>query len=156
MLATFGVRLHRKGYDQRHIREVLGLATLLAAKALCEGDSVDLGRIVARVIWTLIRMLTRSPRVDTIVSTIGKSAMTATSTHISAWGNGLALRLTKPMARAAGVAEGTRVHVSVKPGRIVIETDAEPTLEQMLVAFDPKRHGGEAMADAPVGLEVIR
>jgi len=47
---TFGVRLHRKGYDLRHIREVLGLATLSAAKALCEGDPVDLGRIVSRVI----------------------------------------------------------------------------------------------------------
>lgn len=47
---TFGVRLHRKGYDLRHIREVLGLATLSAAKALCDGDPVDLGRIVANVI----------------------------------------------------------------------------------------------------------
>jgi len=47
---TFGVRLHRKGYDLRHIREVLGLATLSAAKALCGGDPVDLGRIVAKVI----------------------------------------------------------------------------------------------------------
>jgi len=47
---TFGVRLHRKGYDLRHIREVLGLATLSAAKALCDGDPVDLGRIVAKVI----------------------------------------------------------------------------------------------------------
>lgn len=47
---TFGVRLHRKGYDLRHIREVLGLATLSAAKAMCQGDPVDLGRIVARVI----------------------------------------------------------------------------------------------------------
>ena len=47
---TFGVRLHRRGYDLRHIREVLGLATLSAAKALCEGDPVDLGRIVAKVI----------------------------------------------------------------------------------------------------------
>jgi antitoxin MazE len=82
--------------------------------------------------------------------------MPATNTQISAWGNGLALRLTKPMAQAAGVAEGTRVRVSVKPGRIVIETDTEPTLEQMLSSFDPKRHGGEAMGDAPVGLEVIR
>ena len=45
---TFGVRLHRRGYDLRHIREVLGLATLSATKALCEGDPVDLGRIVAR------------------------------------------------------------------------------------------------------------
>jgi len=47
---TFGVRLHRKGYDLRHIREVLGLATLSAAKALCDGDPVDLGRIAARVL----------------------------------------------------------------------------------------------------------
>ena len=47
---TFGVRLKREGYDLRHICEVLGLATLSAAKALCEGDPVDLGRIVARVI----------------------------------------------------------------------------------------------------------
>lgn len=47
---TFGVRLHRKGFDLRHIREVLGLATLSATKSLCEGDPVDLGRIVARVL----------------------------------------------------------------------------------------------------------
>ena len=40
--------------------------------------------------------------------------------------------------------------------RIVIEIDVEPTLDQMLAAFDPKRHAGEAMADAPMGLEVIR
>jgi hypothetical protein len=46
---TFAVRLHRKGYDLRHLREVLGLSTLSATKALCEGDPVDLGRIVARV-----------------------------------------------------------------------------------------------------------
>lgn len=47
---TFGVRLRRAGYDLRHIREALGLATLSAAKALCDGDPVDLGRIVAKVI----------------------------------------------------------------------------------------------------------
>ncbi len=82
--------------------------------------------------------------------------MVAASSQISAWGNGLALRLTKPLAKAAGVVEGTRVRVSAKPGRIVIETDVDPTLEQMLAAFDPKRHAGEVMADAPVGLEVIR
>lgn len=47
---TFGVRLHRAGYDLRHIRDALGLATLSAAKALCAGDPVDLGRIAAKVI----------------------------------------------------------------------------------------------------------
>jgi site-specific recombinase XerD len=47
---TFAVRLHRRGYDLRHIREVLGLASLSATKHLVEGDPVDLGRIVAKVI----------------------------------------------------------------------------------------------------------
>jgi len=47
---TFAVRLHRKGYDLRHIREVLGLATLSATKNLVEGDPVDLGRIGSKVI----------------------------------------------------------------------------------------------------------
>lgn len=46
----FGVRLKRDGYDLRHIRELLGLATLSAAKALCDGDPVGLCRIVAKVI----------------------------------------------------------------------------------------------------------
>ena len=75
--------------------------------------------------------------------------------QINAWGNGLALRLTKPMARAAGFKEGTPVRISAKPGCITIEQQAEPTLEQMLAAFDPVLHGGEVMADAPCGVEVF-
>ena len=31
----------------------------------------------------------------------------------------------------------------------------EPTLEEMLASFDPKRHGGEAMDFPPVGREAI-
>ncbi len=81
--------------------------------------------------------------------------MRTTVGRISAWGNGLALRLTKSMAKAAGVAEGSAVRVSVKPGRIVIEIEAEPTLDQMLAAFDPKRHGGEVMAGGAVGMEAF-
>jgi antitoxin MazE len=75
--------------------------------------------------------------------------------QISAWGNGLALRLTEPMAKIAGVAEGSPVRVTVKPGRIVIDTEVEPTLDQMLAAFDPAKHGGEAMAGRPVGKEAF-
>lgn len=81
--------------------------------------------------------------------------MSTSVTQISAWGNGLALRLTKPMAKAAGITDGTPVRVSVEPGRIVIESETEPTLEQMLAAFDPKRHGGELMADGPRGAEAF-
>ena len=82
--------------------------------------------------------------------------MNTSSTHISTWGNGLALRLTKPMAKAAGVSDGTLVRVVVvKPGRIVIETETEPTLDAMLAAFDPKKHGGEVMDGGAVGVEAF-
>jgi antitoxin MazE len=81
--------------------------------------------------------------------------MSTTAGQISAWGNGLAFRLTKPMAKTAGVTDGTPVRVMVKPGRIIIESETEPTLEQMLAAFNPKKHGGEVMADAPRGVEAF-
>lgn len=81
--------------------------------------------------------------------------MSTSAGQISAWGNGLAFRLTKPMAKVAGVAEGSPVRVTVKPGRIIIETETEPTLEQMLAAFDPKKHGGEVMAGGSMGLEAF-
>jgi antitoxin MazE len=75
--------------------------------------------------------------------------------QIKARGTALSLRLTKPMAKTAGVAEGTPVRVTVRPGRIVIEAKLEPTLEQMLAAFDPKRHGGELMAGRAAGVEAF-
>lgn len=81
--------------------------------------------------------------------------MSTSAAQISAWGNGLALRLTKPMAKTAGVTDGSPVRVTVKPGRIVIETETEPTLDQMLAAFDPNKHGGEAMAGGAVGVEAF-
>jgi antitoxin MazE len=81
--------------------------------------------------------------------------MSTSAAQIRAWGNGLALRLTKPMAKTAGVTEGSSVRVTVKPGRIIIETEAEPTLNQMLAAFDPKKHGGEVMAGGATGVEAF-
>lgn len=82
-------------------------------------------------------------------------AKQAVLASVNQWGNGLAVRLTKSVARAAGVTEGTRVRIIAQRGRIVIETETpKPTLEAMLAAFDPTRHGGEVMAFAPVGKEV--
>jgi antitoxin MazE len=81
--------------------------------------------------------------------------MSSVISQISVWGNGLALRLTKPMAKTAGVVEGTPVRVTVQPGRIVIEAETEPTFDEMLAAFDPIKHGGELMADAPRGVEAF-
>lgn len=75
--------------------------------------------------------------------------------QISAWKNDLALHLTKPMAKIAGFTVGTPVRVIVKPGRIIIETETESTLAQKLKAFDPKKHGGEVMADGLRGVETV-
>lgn len=81
--------------------------------------------------------------------------MSTSAAQISAWGNGLALRLTKPIAKTAGVAEGSPVRITVKPGRIVIEIEAEPTLDQMLASFNPMKHGGEVMSGRAVGVEAF-
>ena len=41
--------------------------------------------------------------------------MSTSMGQISAWGNGLAFRLTKPQAKAAGVGDGSQVRVTVEP-----------------------------------------
>ena len=75
---------------------------------------------------------------------------------INQWGNGLAVRINKVVAKAAGVEEGTHVRITAQRGRIIVETvDETPSLAAMLEAFDPARHGGEAMAFAPVGREIV-
>lgn len=75
---------------------------------------------------------------------------------VNQWGNGLAVRITKAVARIAGLKEGTVVRIVPAPGRVVIETtEREPTLEEMLESFDPARHGGEAMAFKPAGREIL-
>lgn len=75
---------------------------------------------------------------------------------IKTWGNGLGVRLTAQVARAAGLTAETLVNVTVENDRIVIVPAAPPkrTLAQKLAAFDPKKHGGEAMQTKPVGREV--
>ena len=47
---TFGVRLHRKGYDLRHIQTLLGAQSITAVKRMVEADPVRLGAIVSRAI----------------------------------------------------------------------------------------------------------
>ena len=72
------------------------------------------------------------------------------------WGTSLGLRITKAVAKVAGVQADSQVTITAQPGRIVIESVAKrPTLEAMLARFDPERHGGEAMAFAPIGKEVL-
>ena len=66
---------------------------------------------------------------------------------IKRWGNNLGVRLPAAVARAAKLQVDQRVRISVEGEKVVIEamSAAAPTLEQRLAAFDPARHGGEAM-----------
>lgn len=47
---TFAVRLHRKGFDIRHIQALLGVQSLRAVKQMVEADPVRLGAIVSRIV----------------------------------------------------------------------------------------------------------
>jgi antitoxin MazE len=76
---------------------------------------------------------------------------------IQEWGNGLAVRLTAPIARAARLSQGTSVTVEVVDEGVLLRVTGKPklTLAQKLKAFDPARHGGEVGASARVGAEVF-
>ena len=74
---------------------------------------------------------------------------------IKQWGNSLGVRLPAAVARAAHLHVDQRVRISVEDRAVVIRPmeDAEPTLDQRLARFEPKRHGGEVMQGQAVGAE---
>jgi antitoxin MazE len=87
---------------------------------------------------------------------MSNTTVTNFQSRVLPWGNGLGLRLTKTLANAAGVDANSPVRITVEPGRIIIETAPKKlSLADMLASFDPKRHGGEAMAFAPLGKEAM-
>ena len=77
---------------------------------------------------------------------------------VQEWGNGLGVRITANVAKAARFARGLPVTVEVvDEGILVRPTATKPklTLAQKLKAFDPAIHGGEAMAEGRVGVEAF-
>ena len=76
---------------------------------------------------------------------------------IQEWGNGLGVRITAPIAKAARFARGLPVRVEVVEGGVFIRTAGKPklTLAQKLKSFDPAVHGGEVMATGRIGAEVF-
>jgi antitoxin MazE len=71
------------------------------------------------------------------------------------WGNGLGVRITAPVAKAARFARGLPVTVEVVEGGVFVRAAGKPklTLAQKLKAFDRKLHGGEVMASGRMGAE---
>jgi antitoxin MazE len=76
---------------------------------------------------------------------------------IQEWGNGLGVRITLPIARAAHFVRGTPIMVEVVEGGVFLRSVGQPqlTLAQKLKAFDPLVHGGEIMATPRIGAEVF-
>jgi len=76
---------------------------------------------------------------------------------VQEWGNGLAVRITAPIAKAARFSQGLPITVEVVEEGILIRPAGKPrlTLAQKLKAFDPKIHGGEAMMSGRAGAEVF-
>lgn len=81
---------------------------------------------------------------------------TATLT-LQQWGNSLAVRIPAAVARSARFKVGQPVEVSAQDSNVLVKAVGEPrlTLAQKLAAFDPVRHGGEAMVAGRVGKEVF-
>ena len=84
------------------------------------------------------------------------AAITANQT-VQEWGNGLAVRITAPVARAARITRGQPIQVEVVEGGLFLRTVGKPklTLEQKLARFDPALHGGEIAASGRIGAEVF-
>jgi antitoxin MazE len=76
---------------------------------------------------------------------------------VQEWGNGLAVRITAPVARAARFTRGLPIKVEVVEGGVFLRTVGKPklTLAQKLKMFDPDLHGGEVLATGRVGAEVF-
>ncbi len=74
---------------------------------------------------------------------------------VQKWGNSLAVRIPAAIARSAHFHLGTPVEVAVESGNVVVRPTGEKkmTLDERLAHFNPQKHGGEAMATKPVGLE---
>jgi len=87
------------------------------------------------------------------------NAATLTASQIiQEWGNGLGVRITAPVAKAAHFERGLPIQVEVVEGGVFLRVIGKPklTLEQRLKLFDPALHGGEVMAVKPISAEIIQ
>ena len=81
--------------------------------------------------------------------------MTSNTLSITPWGNSHGIRLSRELMQTMGITPDTTLEaVVVAKGRL--ELRAKPsrlTLAEKLKRYDPVVHGGELMADGPVGHE---
>ena len=75
--------------------------------------------------------------------------------RVRKWGNSLALRIPKPYAEEAGMAEGGEVRLSIAGGKLVAEPVRPPryTLKSLLADVHKEKVHGEEDFGGPVGRE---
>lgn len=78
------------------------------------------------------------------------------TTKVQKWGNSLAVRLPKHIARALSFKAGTAVSIKQERRRIVIvpKNEHEPTLEELVAQITPENRHEEIDWGPPVGKEV--
>ena len=79
------------------------------------------------------------------------------SLTLQRWGNSLAVRIPSPVARSVGFRVGQPVEITPHRSGVLVMAKGEVrlSLAQKLALFDPKLHGGEAMATVRAGNEAI-
>ena len=79
------------------------------------------------------------------------------SLKVQRWVNSLAIRIPSSVAKSVGFHAGGPVDITPHKSGVLVtpKGDVRLSLAQMLAAFDPKLHGGEVMATAPVGKEKL-
>lgn len=80
-----------------------------------------------------------------------------TEQTVKAWGNGLGIRITGQLAKAAHLASGVPVTVEFDGDALIVRPAGRQklSLADRLKRFDPALHGGEVMAAGRVGAEAF-
>jgi antitoxin MazE len=78
------------------------------------------------------------------------------TTTIQKWGNSLALRIPKTLARDSNLENGSVVNLAVRKGRVIIELAEKPkySLDDLLKGVSKKNIHGSVDTGQPVGREV--
>jgi antitoxin MazE len=75
-------------------------------------------------------------------------------THISKWGNSLAVRLPKPFMDELGLVEGTEVEITLRDGHLVLTAlGREYGLEELVRGITPENRHRESDWGRPQGRE---